>query len=229
MTRLAAFILTLSLSLPAFGQTRVSGPLTGKRDRLVRLQLDDTANIKSAIWRVFPAGGVDLEKTGPFSCVLAGKPGQYDVWCVWTTLDGAIGDAAHSLTIEDGGPLPPVPPPVPPNPPVPPVPPAPSVYGLAELASLAPKDASRAAVANNFKTIASACAAGTLQHGMPMEQETARQNAAAYNGPASSPTHPWNAYGKAIGFKLDALKKSGVIGSKESYVAAWREIGASLQ
>ena len=228
MTRLAAFILVLSLALPAFGQTRVSGPLTGKRDRLVRLQLDDTANIKSAIWRVFPANGVDLEKTGPFSCVLAGKPGQYDVWCVWTTLDGSIGDAAHSLTIEDGGPLPPTP--VPPNPPTPPVPPTPSVdkWGLIKIArETAPANADeRAKVKANFSAVASQLAAGGFSNVAAARTKLSELNRAAVG--AVTAGHPWDRFFMSVGTAMDAAEKAGTVKATGDYVQAWSDISQGL-
>lgn len=231
MIRFAAILFALAFASPAWAAA-INGPTSVPQGRLVRLSLTDAADVKSAVWRAFPVGECDLERTSATSCVLTGKPGRYEIWCVWNATDGTLGDAVHVVTIEGSAPGPSPPGPNPPGP-TPPVPPTPVVdrWGLIKIArETAPSNAGeKAKLRANYSAVASQLAAGGFS-GVPAARDKLRElNRAAVGNPAVD-GHPWNKFAFATAGRMDEEVNAGRLQvTPADYSQAYGDIARGLE
>lgn len=156
---------------------------------------------KSYVW--FVTGPRGFEKTfraGP-SCVFTGPVGSYLVMLVVATPDGALDQGQATVAIGDAPPVPPTPPgPTPPGPSPPNIPPdrfgniGQASYAWAKTNGLTPATAD--AIANDYKAVASALAAGGISSITAANAELRTRREAVIPVAERS---KWDAWGRQVG------------------------------
>ncbi len=213
-----------------FAQTKaaqIAGPTSANAGTLVELRA--TSDVSSAMtWLTVSDVDYKTYEAGSVLVFATPKPGRYEfaLVVVVVTADGkpVVSIEKHAVEVTGAGP---VPPPGPRPPPGPTPGPVPSPFAdLTKLGSLAPQD-NRAAVKQNFRTVATMVVAGTVPSWEQVVSETSTRNRATL-GDQSAPDAAWNAFLVAVGKRLDELRKAGSLATKEQWAAAWNAIAEGL-
>lgn len=226
------YLAALCVLLPslAFGQTKaatISGPTTAAVGTLVELKASSDIS-SNMTWLAVGDVSYKTYESNRVLVFASPKPGRFEfaLVVVAVTTDGKpiVSIEKTSVEIRGDGPVP-----VPPPPPVPPPGPSPSLFPeLVEIAKrTAPAD-KRADVANNFRTVATMLAAGTISGWQQLVSDTATRNRNTV-GDAKDANHPWHGFMKEIGTKLDELSKNtNRLKNREEWQAAWNAIAEGL-
>lgn len=209
------------MAVPLVGPEKV----TAGKSAIIRI--DRTLAGNEYDWQVQPNGvnwisGENRQET--FVILLDLDPGRYFV--SFSSFDKKS-HATHVVEVDPSSPPDPVP--VPPSPPGP----APLPDGKYKLAaqtldwlSMVPaeKRALAKPLANSFRGIVSAIAAGTITKAADVLAQTRSSNNAALGEASES----WKAFGAKLRQALEKLDRDGTLRTIDDYRAAWEEIAIGL-
>ena len=203
----------------AMPTTRLVGPDQVDGGQSAVLQIEEPIE---CVWQVQPAGTRWISgknERSSFVVLLDLPPGRYFVSCV------SFEQKLHETKSLEVGSSP-----APPGPGPPPIPPV--RFGLSkEVAewvttsvSIEHRSASRS-LANSFRSIRSAVAAGTLQEPAAILRETLASN----NLALGSRVDAWREWGSKLETKLSGLHREGKLRKPEDFSDAWEEIAVGLE
>jgi len=222
---LLAFLL---LALPGI-DVKIDGPATAAPGDLVILQAV-SEGAKHYAWTLANSDKTFLPTDGGTKAVFAsGKAGKY-IFVLSASDAVGLAQTKHELTIGE-----PEPEPLPPVPPGPTPPPTPLPDGKFKLAIFAfteagkvqsaNKPAAAKNLANSFRGIASAIAAGALSKPEEILAKTLSGNQTALGGDRAA----WSAFGVSLSTELEKLNTAGTLRLPADYQAAWDEIATGLE
>lgn len=221
---LLAFLL---LALPGI-DVKIDGPTTAAPGDLVVLRLvaPGATNYK---WVLANSSKTFLPVDGGVNVVFASGEHKEFIFVGSASDATSLGSVVHRLAIGE-----PEPEPLP-NPPGPTPPPTPLPDGKFKLAAFAFTEAGKVTsanrpaaaknLANSFRGIASAIAAGALSKPEEILAKTLTGNQTALGGDRAA----WSAFGVSLSTELERLHAAGTLRVPADYQTAWDEIATGLE
>lgn len=219
---LLAFLL---LVIPGV-DVKIDGPATAAPGDLVILSAV-SEGAKHYAWTLANSDKTFLPTDGGTKAVFAsGKSGRY-IFVLSASDAVGLAQTKHVLTIGE-----PEPEPLPPGPTPPPTPLPDGKFKLAAFAfneagkvTSSNRPAAAKNLANSFRGIASAIAAGALNKPEEILAKTLTGNQTALGGDRAA----WSAFGVSLSAELEKLHTSGTLRLPADYQTAWDEVATGLE